>query len=179
MRVISGTARGIKLSSLDGLDTRPTLDNVKEAIFSMIFLHTDGARVLDLFAGSGAMGIEALSRGADEAVFVDSNPKACEVVRANLTKARMSDKARVVCASAQEYIDSIAEGESFDLIFLDPPYALGLLDETIDRLCERALVKKGGLIIAEADNGTPIDVKSYKLLKQKKYGRVLVYILEA
>lgn len=179
MRVISGTARGLKLQSLDGLDTRPTLDNVKEAIFSMVFLHTDGARVLDLFAGSGAMGIEALSRGAEAAVFVDSNPNACDVVRANLSKARLSDKSEVFCSKAEKYIAGLAEGEKFDLIFLDPPYALGLLDDIIARIGEGGLLRDGGLIIAEADDGTSIDVKSFKLIKQKKYGRVLVYILEA
>ncbi len=179
MRVISGTARGLKLMSLDGLDTRPTLDNVKEAIFSMIFCHVNGARVLDLFAGSGAMGIEALSRGADYAVFVDKNPKACELVRANLSKARLEGRADVFCRDAAGYINGASEGEKFDLIFLDPPYAMGLLDETIAEIERRSLLREGGLIIVEADNGTAIDVKSFKLLKQKKYGRVLVYILEA
>ncbi len=179
MRVISGTARGLKLQSLDGPDTRPTLDSVKEAIFNMIFLRVNGARVLDLFAGSGAMGIEALSRGAKEAVFADSNPKACEVVRNNLSKARMTDRAEVFCTKAEQYIERKANGEKFDLIFLDPPYALGLLDETIAAIDEHGLISEGGLIIAEADSGTPIDVKSFKLIKQKKYGRVLVYILEA
>ncbi len=180
MRIISGIARGLKLQSLEGDDTRPTLDNVKEAIFSMLFLKCQGASVLDLYAGSGAMGIEALSRGADSAVFVDLNPKACNVIRQNLSKARMENKAAVISTDAFKYLASAGkEGHEFDLIFLDPPYAAGTLDKVLNLIYEQGLLCEGGLIICEFDSGTNVDTKNYKLLKDKRYGRVCVNILEA
>ena len=177
MRIISGTARGLKLQSPEGLDTRPTLDNVKEAIFSMLFLKCRGARVLDLFAGSGALGIEALSRGAQSAVFVDANPKACSVIKANLEKARLSENADVFGMDAAKYLHR--EQEGFDIIFLDPPYALGLYDEVLELIYARKLLTPDGVIVCEFDNGINVDIKNYRLLKDKRYGRVCVSILEA
>lgn len=180
MRVISGTARGLRLKSLEGLDTRPTLDNVKEAIFSMLFSVCTGATVLDLFAGSGAMGIEAISRGAKEAVFADLNPKACAVVRENLEKARMSDRATVVNTDALRYLETAGKnGMKFDLIFLDPPYSLGLIDESLKFISEYNLLSEGGLVVIEFDSGTKVDIKDFNLVKDKRYGRVCVNILEA
>ena len=180
MRIISGTARGLKLQSLDGPETRPTLDNVKEAIFSMLFYNCRDARVLDLFAGSGALGIEALSRGAGEAVFVDANPKACRVISANLEKSRLDSKASVFNTDAKGYLEKIAaSGQGFDIIFLDPPYALGLLDEVLNLIKKYKLLNADGVIVCEFDNGTCVDTKDYRLLKDKRYGRVCVNILEA
>ncbi len=180
MRIISGMARGLKLQSLEGPDTRPTLDNVKEAIFSMLFSNCRDASVLDLFAGSGAMGIEALSRGAKEAVFVDLNPKACAVVKENLSKARMTDRAAVFSTDAKKYLKQAGDkGMKFDLIFLDPPYALGLIDEVLDLVCEYRLLADDGLIVCEFDSGTNVNTEKFKLLKDKRYGRVCVNILEA
>ena len=180
MRIISGTARGLKLQSLEGPDTRPTLDNVKEAIFSMLFYKCRDARVLDLFAGSGALGLEALSRGAKEAVFVDANPKACSVIKANLEKSRLGSDAAVFNIDAKKYLQKAAgAGLKFDIIFLDPPYALGLLDEVLNFIDELKLLNPEGLVVCEFDNGTNVDTKSYKLLKDKRYGRVCVNILEA
>ncbi len=180
MRIISGSLRGLKLKSLEGSDTRPTLDNVKEAIFSMLFDRVRDASVLDLFAGSGALGLEALSRGAKKAVFVDANPKACQVIRANIESTRMQEKAILFKQDAKDYLKKAYENkEGFDLIFLDPPYAMGLLDEVIDLIERYKLLKDDGLIICESDSGTHIDIKSFNLLKDKKYGRVCVNILEA
>lgn len=180
MRIISGVSRGLKLKSLEGSDTRPTLDNVKEAIFSMLFDKTRNAYVLDLFAGSGALGIEALSRGAKEAVFVDANPKACSVVKANLESARFTDRASVIKSDAADYLATAGKnGKSFDLIFLDPPYAMGLVDEALSLIGEYGILNKDGLIVCEFDNGTQIDIKSFQLVKDKRYGRVCVNILEA
>jgi 16S rRNA (guanine(966)-N(2))-methyltransferase RsmD len=180
LRVISGTARGLRLKSLEGSDTRPTLDNVKEAIFSMLFTNCRDATVLDLFAGSGAMGIEALSRGAKEAVFADLNPKACAVVRENLEKARMADRARVVNTDAKKYLETAGKnGMKFDLIFLDPPYALGLLDDALKLISEYNLLSEGGLVVCEFDSGTKVDIQDFNLTKDKRYGRVCVNILEA
>ena len=180
MRIISGSARGLKLKSLEGSDTRPTLDNVKEAIFSMLFDKTRDAGVLDLFAGSGALGIEALSRGAKEAVFVDANPKACAVVKANLESARMQERASVIRANALEYLATAQKsGKGFDIIFLDPPYALGLLNEALGLIWEFGLLKRGGVIVCEFDSGNKPDIKFFNLVKDKRYGRVCVNILEA
>ena len=178
MRVISGKARGLKLLSLEGADTRPTLDNVKEAVFSMIFDYCPDACVLDLFAGSGAMGIEALSRGAKEAVFVDINPKACSVVKANLEKSKLMDTAIVLTADYKAYLKSAHQsGKSFDIIFLDPPYALSFMDEVLNLIHEYGLLNKNGLIVCEFESGTDIDTKNYKLLKDKRYGRASVKVL--
>lgn len=180
MRVISGTARGLRLKSLEGLDTRPTLDNVKEAIFSMLFSVCPDATVLDLFAGSGAMGIEALSRGAKEAVFADLNPRACSVVRENIEKARMTDRATVVNTDAARYLETAGKsGMKFDLIFLDPPYALGLIDDALRLIGEYNLLSEGGLVVCEFDSGTVVDIQDFNLVKDKRYGRVCVNILEA
>ena len=180
MRIISGTARGLKLQSLEGSDTRPTLDNVKEAIFSMLFYKCRDARVLDLFAGSGALGIEALSRGACEAVFVDANSKACSVIKTNLEKSRLASGAAVFNTDAKKYLETAGKsGQKFDVIFLDPPYALGLLDEVLDLIEKNNLLNSEGLIVCEFDNGTNVDIKNFKLVKDKRYGRVCVSILEA
>lgn len=180
MRIISGKARGLKLLSLEGPDTRPTLDNVKEAIFSMLFYECPDAAVLDLFAGSGALGIEALSRGAKEACFVDSNPKACSIVKANLEKSRLGDAAVVINTDYRTYLRKAAdENKKFDLIFLDPPYALGLLDEVLALILEYELLNSGALIVCEFENGTDIDIKNYKLVKDKRYGRACVMVLES
>ncbi len=180
MRVISGSKKGLKLESLDGLDTRPTLDRVKESIFSMIFDMPYGAKVLDLFAGSGGMGIEALSRGSESAVFVDNNSKACAVIRNNIKKAGFDEKSQVLCAESFRYLEEAsAKGKAFDIIFLDPPYALGLLDSTLAKICEAGILADGGIVVVESDNGTDVDIQGYKLLKNKRYGRVCVSILEA
>ena len=180
MRIISGLKRGLKLKSLEGSDTRPTLDNVKEAIFSMLFGRVNDANVLDLFAGSGALGLEALSRGAKKAVFVDFNPKACQVVRANIESAGFEAEASVIKKDAKEFITKAGEkGEKFSLVFLDPPYALGLLDEVLELILQSGILTENALIVCEFDNGTELDIKSFKLIKDKRYGRVCVNILEA
>ena len=126
MRVISGTARGTKLESLEGLSTRPTIDRVKEGIFSSIQFVVPGAKVLDLFAGSGQMGIECLSRDAVKGVFVDSNKDAVNIVIKNIKACGLFDKARVVNMTAEDYLRTCKE--EFDIIFLDPPYNMGILD---------------------------------------------------
>ena len=180
MRIISGLKRGLKLKSLEGSDTRPTLDNVKEAIFSMLFDSVNDALVLDLFAGSGALGLEALSRGAKKAVFVDSNPKACSVVRANIESAGFTEAASVVKKDAMEFLaEAGRKGEKFSLIFLDPPYALELLDKVLDLISQSSILMDNGFIVCEFDNGTKPDIKSFNLVKDKRYGRVCVNILEA
>lgn len=176
MRVISGTARGLKLESLEGLDTRPTLDRVKEAVFSMLFDKIADSRVLDLFAGSGALGIECLSRGADSCVFVDINKKAAEVIKNNLSKARLDLKAEVKVCDYKSYLTKA--DESFDLIFLDPPYKMGELGGILTLIKENNILNEGGIIIVESDVNFPPQIPCFKIVKNKSYGRVGIFILE-
>jgi 16S rRNA (guanine(966)-N(2))-methyltransferase RsmD len=129
MRVITGTARGRTLKTPEGDHTRPTAERVKEAVFSIIQFEIEGRRVLDLFAGSGQLGIEALSRGATSAVFIESDKAAAEVVRENLQKTRLEDKATVLQTDAIAFLASTAS--VFDIVFLDPPYAANLLQKAL------------------------------------------------
>lgn len=180
MRVISGTARGLRLTALDGEATRPTLDNVKEAVFSMLFDRVRDAKVLDLFAGSGALGIEALSRGAERCTFCDKSSKAAGIIRTNVSKARMEQKAEVLCQDFHTALSQLAsQGRCFDIIFLDPPYADGLLSKALQEIVSLSLLSPDGVVVAEFDNGTMPDIQNYNLLKDKKYGRVCINILEA
>ncbi|MEG1863039.1 MAG: 16S rRNA (guanine(966)-N(2))-methyltransferase RsmD [Oscillospiraceae bacterium] len=172
MRVISGDARNTKLATLEGLETRPTIDRVKEGIFSSIHFLIPGARVLDLFAGSGQMGIECLSRGAAFGVFVDQNKDATAMVAQNIKNCGLFEKCRVVTMSAQDFLKSTKEG--FDIVFLDPPYNMGTLDEIIEKVY--AILNENGIIIAESELGWQLktEVPNLKMKKQYKYGKVLV-----
>ncbi len=175
MRIISGRARGTNLFAPEGLDTRPTLDRVREAIFSMIFTRTDGARVLDLFAGSGAMGLEALSRGADWADFVDISSKACECVRKNLEKTRMQN-AKVSNTDFKTFLTSCTDG--YDIIFLDPPYEAGYYSYALDIIKERSLLNADGIIVLECGAPDGFDCRGFEVYRQRKYGKANVYILQ-
>ena len=180
MRIITGKAKGIRLNTLEGNTTRPTAERVKEAIFSMIQFDLEGRRVLDLFAGSGALGIEALSRGASHCIFSDKSQKSVSIVKTNVTKARLTDKAEIVKADYKEVLsDCTGKDKKFDIIFLDPPYAKGLLDEALQIIHSNSLLTETGVVVAEFDNGTPLDIQNYTLIKDKRYGRVCIYILEA
>jgi 16S rRNA (guanine966-N2)-methyltransferase len=132
MRVITGSARGASLKAPEGLDTRPTGEKVKEAVFSMLQFELEGRRVLDLFAGSGQLGIEALSRGAASAVFVDSGRAALDAVKQNVEHVRFTDRARIINSDCVTYLASLAaRGESFDIVFIDPPYGKGLAEKAL------------------------------------------------
>ena len=132
MRVISGTARGRRLKELQGMDTRPTTDKVKESIFNIIQFEIEGRRVLDLFGGTGQLGIEALSRGAERCTFVDQRRDAVNLVRANLKACQLTDRARVVQGDSIGFLSGCAE--SFHLVFLDPPYATNLLENALKKI---------------------------------------------
>lgn len=177
MRVISGSARGMKLISPQGLDTRPTLDRVKEPLFSMLMPQLCGARVLDLFAGSGALGIEALSRGAESAVFVDISKEAQSCVRANLEKARLAAAGRFVMKDSLDYLRGCEE--KFSLIFIDPPYSGGLYEKAMELIAERRLLSENGKIAVEWDGslGEPYFPGCFVREKDRHYGRVHVTIL--
>ena len=147
MRVIAGKARGTQLKTPEGMLTRPTADRVKEALFSIIQFDLPGAEVLDLFGGTGQLGIEAISRGAKRAVFVDMQEKACRLIRENLKKAHMEEQASVIQGDYLAYLERCQE--QFDLIFLDPPYAEVFLETALKRITEIDILRSGGIIVTE------------------------------
>lgn len=150
MRVISGQAKGHPLKSVPGSSTRPTTDKVKESLFSMIGPYFDDERVLDLFAGTGGLGIEALSRGAGHAVFIDSNSQSIEIIRRNLESTRLEVRAEVYRNDARRALKQLERvGKPFDLIFLDPPYIMKDCDEILAELASRGLVEEGAVAVVE------------------------------
>lgn len=171
MRVITGTARGRRLKELQGMETRPTTDKVKESLFSIIQFDIEGRRVLDLFAGTGQLGIEALSRGAAEAVFVDRRPDAVRLVQENLALCGFTDRARVKSGDVLAYLKS---GEKFDLIFLDPPYAADLLEQSLTAIASFDICREHGIIVAEsaADKVLPELPAPYRLYREYRYGKI-------
>ena len=148
MRVITGTARGRKLLSVEGLETRPTSDRTKESIFNIIQFDIEGRRVLDLFAGTGQMGIETLSRGAKAAVFVDTRPDCVKIIRENVKRTGFETKALITQADYRAYLGRSDIGR-FGLIFLDPPYGTGLLPDALKTIFREDLLMPGGLIVCE------------------------------
>lgn len=171
MRVITGTARGKKLREPEGMSIRPTTDMVKESIFNIIQFDIDGRRVLDLFAGTGQLGIECLSRGAKEATFVDRDREALELVKANLKSCRM--EARVV---NDDSISFLGRGGKYDLIFIDPPYATDLIDQALKIIKIVDILSDGGIIICESarDKTMPDMTAPYFKLKEYNYGKVKI-----
>ncbi len=181
MRVISGTAKGTKLHSVDNLATRPTLDRVKEPLFSIIQNHISEALVLDLFAGSGALGIEALSRGAKHCVFCEKSYEAIQVLKENIKKTRMEEKSTIFHQDYKKCLEG--QQTAFHLIFLDPPYQFDIAVEAIKKILSYHLLAKEGIIILETDE----EERELEELKQvevevydsRKYGRVkLLFIRE-
>jgi 16S rRNA (guanine(966)-N(2))-methyltransferase RsmD len=172
MRIIAGELRGCKLQVLEGEDTRPTLERVKEGIFSSIHFLVEGARVLDLFAGSGQLGLEALSRGASFAVFIDQNPAATAVVTKNCKDLGVFSSCRVATMPAESFL--AGSKEQFDIVFLDPPYH----NETLARLLPAVSqhTAPGGIVLCESELKAemPEQVEELKLVKQYRYGSVLV-----
>ena len=158
MRVIAGTARRLPLKTPKGKETRPTTDRIKETLFNMLAPLVPGSRFLDLFAGSGQIGIEALSRGADYAVFVEQGREAAECIRENLAFTRLEPKARLIFRDAAGAL-RIMQGEApFDLVFMDPPYESGLVPETLRVLRGAGLVTPDTLVVAETDLKTSPDI---------------------
>ena len=154
MRIITGTARGIKLTTLEGDTTRPTAERVKEAVFSMIQFEIEGRMVLDLFAGSGQLALEALSRGAAKATIIDASREATGVIMENAKKTRLFDRCRISCADYASFIRGAQGREKYDIVFLDPPYGAGLMPEALRKLDRGDLFAPGAVIVCETDNGT-------------------------
>ena len=176
LRVISGSLRGLKLDSLAGTDTRPTLDRVKEALFSMLFDKVADSCGLDLFAGSGALGIELMSRYGKECVFVDSSADACAVIERNIAKARLTDRVSLERCDALSYVSRTSK--KFDIVFMDPPYMSGLYERALGIIKERSLLNSGGVVVCECIAGYTPPAPGYSIIKDKTYGKVRLLVLE-
>ena len=176
MRVITGKARGIQLKTPDGMLTRPTADRVKEALFSIINFDIPGAKVLDLFGGTGQLGIEALSRGATAATFVDAREESCKLIRENLKRTKLEQDAKVIRSDYLDYLSRCRE--QYDIIFLDPPYAEVFLENAIKRIPEIDILHTNGIIVAERPLGKelPWEFEGFTRSKDYKYAKVLLTI---
>lgn len=173
MRIITGSARGVALATLEGEATRPTGDRAKEALFSMIQFDIEGRRVLDLFGGSGQLGLEALSRGAEHCVFTDESRAATDIILANAKKTKLFDKCRISTIGYEAFLSSAAGREAFDIIFLDPPYASGYVATALKMIADGELLRSGGRIVCETDNGTaPVKKRD---LKRDEYHSARVF----
>lgn len=172
MRVIAGTARRIPLKTLPGNDTRPTTDRIKETLFNIIQNEIYGSRFLDLFAGSGQIGIEALSRGASYAAFVDHNKHAAECIRSNLEKTKLESRGGVYMMDVAGALKRLSYEEPFDIIFMDPPYKEHLEREVFGALADSPLITEQTLIILEAEKGTDlsyVEEMGFHVGRQKEY----------
>ena len=182
MRIITGKAKGIKLSTLEGDETRPTAERVKEAIFSMIQFDIEGRRILDLFSGSGQMGLEAVSRGAEHAIMVDRSKNAIKIIENNVSKTKLSAQCTVINSQAIDFIKR-NKGNKFDIIFIDPPYASGLYAPVLLELYKAEMLKATSLIICENDfegliSGNQELEAIYKVKKASKYSKTVITVLE-
>lgn len=165
MRVITGSARGMSLRTLEGDNVRPTTDKVKEAVFSIIQFEIEGRRILDLFAGSGQLGIEALSRGAESAVFVDADKNAVRIVKENLSKTKLDYKATVAQTDSLAFLSMT--DRVFDIAFLDPPFSTGLLEKALAKV--EPHIAEGGLVVCEHPFADELPDIQGGLEKQKTY----------
>lgn len=174
MRVITGSARGAKLSALEGLDVRPTADRVKEAVFNIIQFEIEGRNILDLFAGSGQLGIEALSRGAASATFIDQNRDAIELIKQNLVHTKLFEKASVSHGDFQSFLTH--SKHIFDIAFIDPPYSKGLIEASLPLVAP--LMSENGVIVCEAAKKDPMPeaADEFKLVSTYSYGKTAVGI---
>ena len=182
MRIITGSARGMTLISPKGDNVRPTTDMAKEGMFSSIQFEIEGARVLDLFCGSGQLGLEALSRGAAYAVFCDADAGSVAVTRQNAEKTGFADRCRILRTEYGEYLKLAGKaGEKFDLVFVDPPYDKNLAAEVVKRLWKNGLLNEGAAVICETDNPDLQEEleagEGVQKVKRYKYGRTFVYLV--
>lgn len=183
MRIITGTARGTKLLSPEGTATRPTSERAKEAVFSTLSFDIPGRRVLDLFAGSGQLALEALSRGAESAVLVDSAPGAIDVIRKNIVKTHMEQKAFVVRMDCLAYLKSARPDEPFDLIFIDPPYIKRLVPDMLAEILSRELASRRAIFVCESEEedlfeGNETLREQFIVRRTARYAKAVVTILE-
>jgi len=180
LRIISGKAKGTKLETLEGLDTRPTLDRVKEALFSIIQNEIWESKVLDLFSGSGALGLESLSRGAKIAYLCDISKKAIEIIKQNIKKTHFEEQTKIINKNYKKCLEEV-KNEQFDLIFLDPPYRTNYGIDAVRYITENNMITKDGTMIFETDQKEEEylnELEEYASIKGlRKYGRVTLVIL--
>ena len=182
MRIITGRARGIQLVTLEGDMTRPTSERAKMAIFSSLQFELEGRRVLDLFAGSGQMGLEAVSRGADHAVLVDQSKDAVKIIQKNAEKTRLAEDCTVICSDFSEVLRQRRGKDPFDIVFIDPPYAMRACKAAVEALLENRLLKPHSILVLESAEpdplgvGTPLSEK-FEVVKSARYGAAYVNIL--
>ncbi len=183
MRIITGRARGVKLFSLEGELTRPTAERTKEAVFSMLQFEIEDRRVLDLFAGSGQMGLEAVSRGAASAVLVDRSRDAVEIVKKNCLKTKLAPYCEVVCSDYGEFLRNCRGKRKFDMVFLDPPYGLNLIPDAIRGMLRARVIEAGCTLVCESADFDHVfggDAESearFEVLRQAKYGVACVTVM--
>lgn len=174
MRIITGIARGIQLDVLEGEEiTRPTTDRVKEALFSMIQFDVEGRRVLDLFSGSGQLGLEALSRGAEKAVFIDASREAVEIILKNAAKTKLKEHCSISCGDYMSFLSQAAGREKYDIIFLDPPYRSDFMKEALRLIYKGSLLAENGVIVCETDTDEEERKKKKRIPKQDDKETVL------
>ena len=179
MRVISGTLKGRNIEGFNLDGTRPTMDRVKESLFASIQNYIEGATVLDLFAGSGNLGIEAISNGSDFVYFCDKNSEAVKVINKNLDNFRIKDKALVYNLDYMECLKILSNNKkSFDIIFLDPPYAMEVLSDVIEFVLSKNLLKDNGIIVCEVGNDYLKDYNNLTRIKEKKYGDKYIIVFK-
>lgn len=182
MRIITGKARGKALKTLPGEATRPTAEKVKEAIFSAIQFDIEGRAFLDLFAGSGQMGLEAISRGAASATFIDASAEAIATVKENAVNTGAFAQSHFLVSDYRNYIRKAAGRDRFDLIFIDPPYAERLVGDALDRILRAELAKPGCIFITESEEEDIFEGRAelaarFSVVRRRKYGRAFVHIL--
>lgn len=178
MRVIAGSCRGTKLKTLPDLFIRPTTDRVKESIFNIIQHHFPCQKVLDLFCGSGALGIEALSRGAEEACFVDASRKSLSVLKENLACTRLLNRAKIVASDYQNFLSGYEDSIKYDIVFADPPYKMDVLRKMLAFFANRDIITNHGIFVFECSAGyEAIQAEKCRIVKNVTYGqtRILIY----
>lgn len=183
MKIITGTAKGANLLTLEGDVTRPTSQRVKEAIFSMLQFDIEGTVVLDLFAGSGQLGLEALSRGASKAYFCDSSKKATDIIKSNVMKTRLQDSSFVYNTEYSQLIYKLSGKEKFDIVFIDPPYKQRCIEDALKRLLKADLINENAFIVCESGDedifcGNKELENTFDVYKQSKYSISYVTILK-
>lgn len=177
MRVITGIAKGRKLKAPKGMETRPTSDRTKESLFNIIGNKILNVKFLDLYAGTGAVGIEAISRGAEKSVLVEKNPKAVKIIRENLELTGLNNMAEILALEANEAIEKLTvQGIKFEIIFMDPPWLKDLEKACLKKIAEKTLLAQGGLIITESSklDVLPKEVGRFKMYRQDKYGDTIL-----
>ncbi|HCQ56228.1 MAG TPA: 16S rRNA (guanine(966)-N(2))-methyltransferase RsmD [Clostridiales bacterium] len=181
MRIISGKARGTKLYTLDGTATRPTLDRVKESLFNIIQNDIEDSTVLDLFSGSGAIGLEFLSRGAKRAVLCDSSKDAIKIIKQNVQKTHFEEKVEVYNMEFTKLVERL-QNQKFDIIYIDPPYATDFIKISLEKIIEYELVNENTKIIVETDDETrilnQIEKMDVEITDKRKYGRATIIFLK-